>query len=336
MWRAVSGLLLVGAACSAAIAQDVHEYDERYEYDESGDTIALSVALRGVELSVRRTSAGTISAPGLPTLTLTEDRTEETWGRVRSLAGPGGPLVTYAYCPDGSIRSVELPSGLGLHVAPGRDGTITETVTGPGEQTLKRAQIRDGYGHGRLHLLALDLMHSQFGLSGDWFNELCVSYNSTGTIAVVQNGHSGANLFYLLRFGMVSVGFDAHGQGLFYEILVDAAQPSGIAPTRIIVTRELRVQAQAFDAPDGGIESLWVDSTTPTPTLGWRAVSWTVHTMVTPVAWTFCGWATACTIRDGAEAVCAAEDYYCDYDGRGGVRCYDCDGDPDPSWPRSP
>ena len=333
MRRAVAGLYLICAAYSVAIAQGLHEFDERYEYDENGDTIALSVAFRGVELSARRTSDGTISAPGLPTLTLSEDRTEEAWGRVRSLAGPGGPLVTYSYCPDGSFRSVELPSGLGLEVSPARDGTITETVTGPGGQTLKRAEIRDGYGHGRLHLLALDLMLPQFGLSGDWFNDLCVSYNSTGTLAVVRNRPSGADLFYLLRFGMVSVGFDAQGQGLFYEVLVDASQPSGIAPTRIIVTRDLRVQAQAFDAPDGGIESLWVDPTTPTPTLGWRAVTWTVQTMVTPVAWTFCGWATACTIRvGGGDARCAAEDYYCDDDGRGGVRCYDCEADP--SWPR--
>ena len=188
-----------------------------------------------------------------------------------SLTGPRGPLVTYAYCPDGSFQSVELPSSLGLQVSPGRDGTIVETVTGPAGRTLKRAQIRDGYGHGRWHLLALDLMLAQFGLSGDWFNQLCVSYNSTGTLAMVRNRFSGAKLFYLLKFGTVNVGFDASGHGLFYDLLVYTSQPSGVAPQRVVVTRDLRIQAQAFDAPDGGIESLLVDPTTTPPTLGWRS-----------------------------------------------------------------
>jgi hypothetical protein len=332
----VFGLLVMCTACSVAIAQGVHESDESYEYDENGDAIGLSTAIQGLELSVRKTSDGTISAPGLPTLTLITDREADTWGRVLSLTGPGGALVTYTYCPDGSFRSVELSSGLGLQVSPARDGTLVETVTGPGGRTLKRARIRDGYGHGRWHLLALDLMLPQFGLSDDWFNELCVSGNSSGTIDVVRDGLSGETLFYLLKFGALSVGFDPLGQGLFYDLLVDAAQPSGVAPTRIVVTRDLRVQTQAFGAPDGGIETLRVDPTTAPPTLGWRAVSWTVHTMVTRQAWTFCGWATACTVRNGGNAECVAEDYYCDYDGLGGVRCYDCERDPDPSWPRRP
>jgi hypothetical protein len=201
-------------------------------------------------------------------------------GRIESLNGPSGPLVTYSYRSDGSVESVQLPWDLTLKIAPVVREMTTEVVEGSSGKVLTQIDVKDGYGHGRWHLLNLDLFLATLGLGDDWFNRISVGYNSTSTVVTVKDS-TGATLFYVLRFGTVNVGFDLAGNGLFYdldagfEVLGHESAPSGLPPVRIIVARDQRVEVQSPWATDNAVESLWVDrDPAGKRTLHTRTVEW--------------------------------------------------------------
>lgn len=323
----IPGILLLCALPS--LAQDT------YSYDGDGNTIGLSTVVDGLTLSVRATAEGVISAPGMPTLTTSFDSSH----RLRSLNGPGGPLVTYTYAGDGSVRTVTLPGDLRL-TSTIVHGVLTQQVSAGGVN-VQQAQVPgmddSPYGHGRWHLLLLDLLKRQLHLSDDWFNTVSLKYNADDTVDTVRS-QNGMFLFYLLRFGTINVGFDSRGQGLFYdidrplEIMGQVETPSGAPPTRIVVTRDQRVQVQAPWTPDGAIESIWYDPAAPkAKTRASRTVAYTVKTITAPSVYAFCASSTVCESGSSGSAGCATVPYYCDYDGCGGPRCYDCDNDPGPT-----
>jgi len=263
------GLLLLVCGVSTASGQDT------YSYDPDGTTVGLSSMVNGLELSVHN-AGGVISAPGLPTLSMVLDGS----GRIESLNGPTGPLVTYSYRSDGSVESVQLPWKLTLKIAPVFREMTTEVVEGSNGRTLAQAYVKAGYGHGWWHLLNLDLFLKTLGLGDDWFNRISVAHNSANTVVTV-NDSSGVPLFYVLRFGTVNVGFDLAGNGLFYdldlnvEVMGQATVASGLPPTRIIVARDERVEVQAPSATDNAVESLWVDrDRAGKETLHARMVEW--------------------------------------------------------------
>jgi hypothetical protein len=296
------GMLLLVCGVSTASGQDT------YSYDRDGTTVGLSSTVNGLRLSVQNTN-GVISAPGLPTLTMILDGSR----RIEFLNGPSGPLLTYSYHPDGSVESVQLPWDLTLKIAAVVRGMTTEVVEGSNGRVLTQVNVKDDYGHGRWHLLNLDLFLATFGLGDDWFNSISVVYNTTSTVVTV-NDSTGAPLFYLLRFGTVNVGFDLAGNGLFYdldvavEVTEKATTPSRLPPVRIIVARDQRVEVQSPWAADGAVESLWVDrDRAGTETLHARTVEWTqigVHA--------YCGSATDHSWDAGGKAVAPIGDYYRD------------------------
>jgi hypothetical protein len=304
---------------------------DTFLHDGGGNEIGISVAINGLNLQVQVLPTGVISAANLPTVTMVLDGS----GRFQSLSGPSGSLATYAYAADGSVNLIQLPGNLRLESSVGPGGVVTQKVRSSGV-LLQQVQVNDGDGHGRWHLMHLDLLLQSLGLGHDWFNTVSLAYNATSSVATVRSS-TGAPLFYLLRYGTVSVGFDLSGHGLFYDLdvtpqVVDQAlQGSGTPASRIVVTADQRVEVQAPMTVDGAIESLWVDrnGVSGAQTIKTRTVTSVVRLVEAPNVFQYCGHSTE-TRWNGNNPTVQTYEYYCDYTqgggGGGGGGCFDCGG----------
>ena len=271
----------------------------------------------------------TISAPGLPTVTLAESDGPQRL----TVSTEKAVLARWFFAGEVPTR-VELATGHSL-IFTSHGKKVREQLTGHGADGKNDVEFNAGYSQGVYHPVLLDLIAGQLGLGDDWTAGLVIRSNESGSVYAIRRT-TGEAVALAVRGGTVNVIYDMTGVPLLYDIdLAEQFYPAGpeVAhiPRRILISADGRTELEAPQSPEGSIGSAWMSelSTHGPVSISVRLRSAgsttapTVHAQkysIKPQLYQICDTTYVCTYWDGGSS-CTITNYYCDA-GNGTGECY--------------
>lgn len=244
---------------------------ERWITNSQGNDIGLVVHVGPVAMSVTAPHLGPISAPGLPTVELSQDERQRD-EVIRTTSGT--TLAELRYSRKDYLQRVTLADGYRLELSDPDKGRVTETLKTPHEKTLHTGIVAGMADRaGQIMPLCLDAVASDIGMDFEWREHVRFSLSDSGRLTTVSDA-SGKTLLYVLNYGTVRVGYLPSGKALFYDLPVSTSsgmsvlsggdlgdspmgEMNGVAIDRLLVTGDGRVCAYTRSASLGAIHSFW-------------------------------------------------------------------------------